>query len=73
LLYTWLYNKANGNLTVVTLGHAMINAAALLMMLEHPNMTSHTLINIAVTILIAVIVAALGMSPKANLKKVTEV
>ena len=73
MLYTWLYNKANGNLTVVTLGHAMINAVALLMMLEHPNSNTHVLINIAVTIVFAAVVASLQMSPKANMKRVTEV
>jgi len=73
VLYTWLYNKSNGSLSVVTLGHAMINAVALLMMLEHPKTTSHTLINIAVTILFAAGVTALQMSAKANIKKVTEV
>jgi membrane protease YdiL (CAAX protease family) len=72
VLYTWLYNKANGNLAVVTLAHAMINTVALLMMLEHPNTPRHVLINIAVTIVFAAIVAVLQMSPKSNMKKITE-
>ncbi len=72
VLYTWLYNKTNGNLTVVTLSHAMTNALALVMMLEHPNITSHTLVNIAVTILVAAIVAARQMTSKTNMKKVTQ-
>jgi len=73
VLYTWLYNKSNGNLSVVTLGHAMINAVGLLMMLERPDFASHTLINITVTILFAAGVAALQMTSKANMEKVTEI
>lgn len=73
VVYTWLYNKTNGNLSVVTLFHAMSNTVALLMMLEHPDSTTHVLINIAVTLVFAVVVAALQMLPRANMKRVKTV
>jgi membrane protease YdiL (CAAX protease family) len=69
ILYTWLYNRANGNLSVVTFFHAMTNTIALVIMLGHPNFNTHYLVNAAVTILVAMGVAVFQLSPRANREK----
>lgn len=70
ILYTWLYNGGNGNLTVVTLFHGMANAVALTLMLGHPDITTHYLINAAITILAALGIAAYQLSTPRKKKKV---
>ena len=72
ILYTWLYNHARGNLSVVSLFHAMTNAAAFTIMLGHPDFAGHYLFNLAVTIAFAAGVVVLDMSAKRKQTKLTE-
>lgn len=69
ILYTWLYNRSRGSLSVVTLFHGMTNAIALAIMMGHPASNTHYLVNFAVTILPATAIAIFQLSPRAAKEK----